>query len=163
ERQHQDRIRARPLLAKKLSLRMGARYAPGVVSLDNYLVEHPGQQQTLNKVKAIAARLPDAVVHGENIVLYGTPGTGKDHLLAALLYIAIENDIRVSWFNGDTLQRKQDIDVALFRADGASILAISDPMPPADEPCERAVNALFRLVDARYRHQHPTWLTVNAR
>src|SRR5262249_2949114 len=94
------RLRCTQALAD-LAAQAGARYAPTRVSLDNYVVRHPGQRQTIDRLRALAERLPEAVRNGEPLVLFGTPGTGKDHLLAALLYVAAgRHGLRVQWTSG---------------------------------------------------------------
>jgi DNA replication protein DnaC len=43
----------------------------------------------------------------------------------------------------------------------ADILAISDPVPPKGENSEFELEALFGLIDRRYRRLKPTHLTIN--
>src|SRR5262249_6481005 len=145
---------------------MGPRYTPQRVSLDNYEVKHPGQAQTLDAVRAFAANLPNAVQAGRNLLLFGSPGAGKDHLMAWLMHLAIrEHGIRVIWFRAADFYAKDSpisIHVSLHEGRGKpSIVAISDPVPPAGDPAPWELNKLFGLIDQRYNAMLPVWMTAN--
>jgi DNA replication protein DnaC len=160
-------------LLKSVTEAGGARYHPDRVSLDNYEVQHKGQDIILARVRDLAARLPAAVRAGESIVFYGTPGTGKDHLLAALLHIATgQHGIGADWTSGpklfarfrETMQRDGSSERWLLdHLAPPQVLAISDPVPPGVDLSGWEVNKLFAVVDARYQALRPTWITINAR
>ena len=44
----------------------------------------------------------------------------------------------------------------------ADVLTISNPVPPNGSLKEHQRNVLYRLIDERYSHYRPIWLTVNA-
>jgi DNA replication protein DnaC len=138
--------------------------------LGNYVVRHPGQQKVLDRIKALAARLPESIAAGEPILLYGTPGTGKDHLVAALLHQATrKHGISAAFVTALRFAancRAQFRDEADERYTPArlvkyGVLAISDPIPPSGDMSEWARNELHDLIDARYRCLRPTWVTLN--
>jgi DNA replication protein DnaC len=150
---------------------MGKRYAPDRVSLDNYAVTDPKQRVVLERIKALAERMPDAVKRGESIVLYGSCGTGKDHLLASLLHIAArKHHFGVMWTTGldyfaacrDRMKLGGEMEFIEELA-GADVLAFSDPIPPAAATTDWAFNQLHCVIEGRYRRMRPTWVTVNAR
>src|SRR5262249_26736140 len=56
------------------------------------------------------------------------------------------------------------IHVSLHEGRGKpSIVAISDPVPPAGDPAPWELNKLFGLIDQRYNAMLPVWMTANAR
>lgn len=149
----------------------GERYVK--CRLNNFIATNHKQQEALDRVfnygKAILFhRLPN-----DNIVLYGRPGTGKDHLLAALMRIAVQTNYHVRWHSGTELQsrlrsmfsgRNHDetedgLAQKLVRCD---VLAISDPIGPSTEGRAFYLEWLFRVIDERYSKRKPTWVTINA-
>jgi DNA replication protein DnaC len=167
--EYRRRVRAGERLAALVQA-MGERFSPDCVSLDNYVITHPTQRVVLERVKALAARLPDAVKRGESIVLYGSVGTGKDHLLASLLHIAArKHHLDAVWMNGldyfaacrDRMKIGGETKFTSELA-GVDILAFSDPSPPSAAPTDWAFNQLHSVIDSRYNHRRPTWVTVNA-
>src|SRR4051812_8038661 len=80
EKQEREEQAHRATLLKSILNDLGPRFGPDRCSLDNYRVRHPecGQQQVLDAIRALAARLPESIAAGENLILAGTIGTGKD-------------------------------------------------------------------------------------
>ena len=153
--------------------RIGKRYHPSVVGLDKFRVYHERQRAVLDRLRAFAADMERAVAEGRGLVLYGTVGTGKDHLLASMLYAAIKAGHRCAWINGQDIFAKfrDAMDsgtserelVAEFKA--PTVLGISDPIPPVLDPNKPAAwrtELLYRVLDARYRECKATWVSLNA-
>ncbi len=149
---------------------MGDRYAPPRTSLANYVVRHHGQRQILERVQALAARLPDAVRNGESVVFLGSKGTGKDFLMAALLHIATgRHGFTASWTSGlqlyqdlrDCIKLNQPESSVIGKLIKVDVLAVSDPLPAGGDPSSWSMNHLLNIVDRRYAHLRPTWLTMN--
>jgi DNA replication protein DnaC len=105
------------------------------------------------------------------VIFFGTVGTGKDHLAAALLYAATDAGCLCRYTNGREL-------FARFRAtmgdDAAenerklvddfaapAVLAISDPTPPGSDMTAWQHDVLYRIVDRRYSLMRSTWITAN--
>jgi DNA replication protein DnaC len=149
----------------------GERYGPERVSLDNYEVKHAGQQQVLDRIRALASRLPEAVKGGESVVLFGCPGTGKDHLLASLAHIAIrEHGLSVFWTSGAGFfecerraQRSRVYDMDWSKKLNRHIVVLTDPVLPGGDASAWCMERLFALVDRRYAEMRPTWMSVNVR
>jgi DNA replication protein DnaC len=158
QREEEDKRRLRARLLEKLVDDLGPRYSPERVSLDNYHVRHPGQKETLERVRAIAARLADSVKAAENVIFFGSPGTGKDHLQASLLHLATgTHGIAARHISGPEFYETKMRHLFCH----ANILAISDPvLPAADAPGWR-VNQLHGLIDDCYNRLKPVWITVN--
>jgi DNA replication protein DnaC len=181
ERQaREDREELRQAAVDYVNEQVGPRYAPELVSLDTYQVKHKGQGETLARVKALAARLPESIQAGENLVLFGTVGTGKDHLAVSLLRLAAaEHAIPGEYWPGDRLEAhlagKRDATTGELsdrvfreiRLGHASltypVALLSDPVRPASDLPAWILNKLFGVIDQRYRELKSTWLTVNVR
>jgi DNA replication protein DnaC len=157
-------------LVSALAHILGSRYSQDRTALDQYQVYHDAQQPIVAKIKDIAGRLAELVGDGRGIVLLGAVGTGKDHLLAALLYAAANAGISCRWVNGqelygqfrdrmDTGEREEDL---IKRLVEPQVLAISDPIPPAGAPTAWNTGQLYRLLDRRYRDLKSTWCSLNA-
>jgi len=151
---------------------LGPRYAD--CSLDNFRVsqdpeERNDQQTVLGQVQAFVDELPDAVKCGSGLFLSGPIGTGKDHLLAAVMLAAVRQGYAVTWINGlDIFAAARDAiteevaEAQLFdRLTRPTILGISDPLPPTGVATPSQRSLLFRAIDFRYRFRKPTWITAN--
>jgi DNA replication protein DnaC len=168
-----EEVAAKKALARcgELVKEMGERYSPARVSLERFECYHPAQRQVLAEVKALADRLPEVVAAGEAVIFYGPVGTGKDHLMAALLHRATgTHGLTAGWLNGielfgtmrDLIAMNKSEELLLRQFAAPRILAISDPLPPDRELSGWNVETLYRLIDSRYRNLRPTWMTLNA-
>lgn len=157
-----------------LTKALGIRYR--ACSFDNYDIYddgaegRPSQGTVWESMVDIAEHMPDRLAHGGGIVLFGRPGTGKDHLLAALAYSAIlQWGFTVSWVNGAELFQKarqligSDQTEAEFigRYTTNQILIVSDPVPSKGTASQYGVDVLYRILDARYRACLSTWASMN--
>lgn len=130
------------------------------------------QREVIDKLLAYQRQLPERVQGGSSILLFGPPGTGKDHLVAALMRTAVlDHGIKVEWANGvdlfgsirdaisgDTSERK-----LVSQWTSPTVLALSDPLPPRGALTEFQAAMLFRVIDGRYRAMRPTWVTLNVK
>jgi DNA replication protein DnaC len=152
----------------RLQETVGCRYAH--CSFDTFKVNSRKQKAVLDALLGYAKDFPARYRGGTNIVLFGPSGTGKDHLLLGLARVAItEHHTKVRWQSGQELYSalrdamKEDYpegDV-LSPYLGASVLLLSDPLPPRGELTEYQAASLFRVIDYRYRNLKPTWVTLN--
>lgn len=109
------------------------------------------------------------VTTGKNLVLIGPPGTGKDHLMTALMNNACGFGCSVLWKNGitlfadfrDSIKTQEPEKSLLDKYAAPDVLAISDPVPPWGEITDHQAALLFRIVDERYRRLKPIWITGN--
>lgn len=147
--------------------KLGKRYAE--CRLANYRTDTVEQKQALKILRWYAENIREQVSSGRGLVLFGPVGTGKDHLLAALIRVAIGHGMDVNWINGmEFFGRMRDSignDVAeegiIAKLVQPDILAISDPLPPSGELSTYQSSILFRTIDARYRKMKPIFVTAN--
>jgi DNA replication protein DnaC len=168
-RNEENRRRSRLFTA--LSKQLGERYLPECVGLLQYMVQHQGQQEVKAYCEKLADRLDEVVRRGESVVWMGPIGTGKDHLMASLLYVAVGKfGIECSWIDGqewysqtrDNIKKKALEEEALRPLLRPGILAISDPVPPAGRDLgDWNATQLSRVIELRYRQMKPTWMTTN--
>jgi DNA replication protein DnaC len=174
-----QREEARECAIAQVNEQVGPRYGPDRVSLGTYQVRHKGQGEILAKVKALAARLAESIGAGENLGLYGTVGTGKDHLAISLLRLAAaKHAVSAEYWSADRLeahlageshglgQRERDIARRLrrdYKDLEAQVVLLSDPIRPSSDLPAWILNKLFNVIDRRYRELKSTWLTVNVR
>jgi DNA replication protein DnaC len=144
---------------------LGERFAGA--SFANYEVYDPRQGQALKLVQAYADSAQEVVRTGRSLVLAGRSGTGKDHLVAAILRRFYQLGIasKVVRFYELTEkgmpregQRTSWVDV-VERYTRAPLLVLSEVGVQAGSAYEGRV--LFHLLDTRYRELRPFILTSN--
>lgn len=149
---------------------LGRRYCNA--TLENYEVYDDRQREVLSRLGRFAEAMPDHLRGGGGLLLCGDPGTGKDHLMAALLKLATSHHgLACEWFDGGDLFDKihdamrEDSGEKWRRLSGdlqkPHILAISDPQPPQDALSPAQVRRLRDIIDKRYRAGKSTWLSTN--
>ena len=154
----------------RLASQLGKRYSPTRCDLAAYAIYHDAQKPIVAAVRKLAGRIGESIEHGENLIFLGPVGTGKDFLLAALLYRAAESGALCSWLNGqdlfggflDRIDTGESDEPKIKAYALAPVLAISDPIPPVGELGKFPIGNLYRILDRRYRSLRPTWITMNA-
>jgi len=150
--------------------KVGERYEKS--GLSNYKTSGPEQQKAKTQLSEFAENILEHTENSSGIWLYGPAGTGKDHLLTAMMRIAVVNfGLDVTWTNGtdmfgwfrDAIDNKSSIlESDILRSFySPTIVAISDPLPPWGELTPYQASQLLRIVDHRYRDMKPTWVTAN--
>jgi DNA replication protein DnaC len=157
----------RDLNLKSLALSLGPRYWR--CTLENFHVYNPEKQSPiLKKAKEFAADMPRRVRCG-GLFLIGNAGTGKDHVVAALLKIAVAKyRFSARWWDGGNLfdavaNSISEESFARLKKELAEphILAISDPVPPRGHLNDSQLRRLRDAIDKRYRDTKSTWVTTN--
>jgi DNA replication protein DnaC len=135
-----------------------------------YEIYDDAQLKVYQAITDIANNMPDRLKDGGGVILYGRPGTGKDHLLTALAYSAVlQWGYTLQWVNGATLYQEarqligdnESETKFIDKHTQSQILIISDPVPPKGEAKPYGVDVLQRIVDRRYRECLSTWATLN--
>jgi DNA replication protein DnaC len=150
---------------------LGPRYSPERCSLSTFRTPDPRQRAALEQVTEIHNTLAERIRKGQSVILFGANGTGKDHLLAALLYQAARLGFACQRINGQEMYRMmrdrithQESETKLLdKLAEPDVLAISDPIPPAGELSVDPLEFLYSLIERRYCSLLPTWMTLNAR
>jgi DNA replication protein DnaC len=156
----------------RLRERLGKRYAECKLStfeLSEDVKDRDRQMKVIDALRSYAEQMPKRIGSGKGIVLFGPAGTGKDHLLAAMMQQACWLNFSVVWRNGMDLyaERRDAISAERLERDliqdmaQPDVLSISDPIPPSGALTEGQMEFLFRIVDARYRQCKPIWVTAN--
>jgi DNA replication protein DnaC len=167
------------------ALKAGKRYAS--CRFENYDCQHPGQQNAIDALREYASYFLGN--EGGGVLICGSAGSGKDHLLFALAHEVIRQHckareipngyfnsydiaptIRIGWIDGTKFfsdlragmddERFNEGDYLESLID-ADVLIFSDPLPPKGTLTDYQASMLFRVVDGRYRDQRPTWTTMN--
>lgn len=152
-------------------MRSRPRYAE--CSFANFVATTDAQVAALARVKRFAENLEDHVAAGVNVILHGPCGTGKDHLMTALMRVVVwefENHPRIHLFDGVTLAARAKNDrgkplddiFAENHETAPQILAISDPVMVGETAKFYQMERLTELIDGQYRTRRPVWVTVNA-
>ena len=140
--------------------------------LANYEVYDAAQKPVTAALEAYADELGTNINDGRGLFLYGSGGTGKDHLLAAMARRAIIGfGRRVVWvsgqqlfgrirdaMNGDTTEESL---VASYTK--PSVLLLSDPSPIFGDVTSHQANMLYRIIDERCNFGRTTWTTINVK
>jgi DNA replication protein DnaC len=188
ERQRNIDLRRRNAVWTALCEERGPRYSAARFS--NFQIEHDGQKVAVEKLQQYAADAENRIAAGESVWLIGPAGTGKDHLMFALCYAAVAAFKSVLWVNGSALwlafreainsKGKTDFrrgvygeydtfDATLHGSEASishklaevDVLAISDPLSPSGPLTDYQAETLLRIIDRRYSHMRPTFLTIN--
>lgn len=144
----------------------GSRYKE--CTFENYHTTNKHQEKVVNALIDYSKRAKEMIAKGKNVLLIGSKGTGKDHLLCALAKRCfMESGLVPRWKNGVDLLEQFHRDALngsswLTNPLGdASILYVSDPVPPVGGLSESKQSAMFKLIDQRYSQMKPTWMTLN--
>lgn len=154
-----------------------AMYAAGeryrACTLDNFVITTPMQQRVVDHLRGYLDKLDDNLAACRGIVLYGPVGTGKDHLLFAVVreIVRRREDVTVCWKNGQDwfgdVRDAMDADVSeaklMHKLSTAKVAVISDPLPPIGGLGNHMATMLYRVIDDRYNANLPTFVSVNVR
>lgn len=157
----------------RVAEKVGRRYATCNFSNFEICLTDPEiaqrQADAMMRCRDYCADIKDRVAAGVGVILFGTTGTGKDHLLTAMMLGACRAGFQVDWHNGERLMREL-WDARFDEHRSASfiesiarpkVLAISDILPWAGELSQDESRFVGEILDVRYRALKPTWLTLN--
>lgn len=155
---------------EQVAARVGRRFAQ--CSFKNFDVgsdKHTAvRRRVLKAVEQYARNLRENVQAGRNLVIRGPVGTGKDHLAASVVRVALGLSIDCVCIRGSDLcaqmrshylEHNTAVPVRLARTE---LLVISDIEPSANGCSDFEERAILELLDVRYRELRPTIVTTNA-
>ena len=135
------------------------------------LEEEKGRQNAAIERCCETAKSPDELVFkGRGMVFYGPTGTGKDHLMAAMMItVSIATKCRCKVVSGsdlyalsrDAISTNKPATTLRNEYVYPDVLGISDPVPPGRELTPYQRDFLFGIVDKRYQQLKSTWVTMN--
>lgn len=140
--------------------------------VNNFVCKTPEQRAVVARIRQFAATLDEHIKGGDGLLLFGPPGTGKDHLMAYLIHITVLNGTSVRWENGMDLfgdaRDRMDDDRKTERGLVESlasprVLAISDPLPPFGGLTQYQSQLLYRIIERRSAALLSTWVTMNVK
>lgn len=162
---------------EKLLYERGHRYLR--CRWQNYEAETKEQIAVFNGIRKWCETAKQRIANGENLLLIGACGTGKDHLLACILRdVVMRSGLGAEWTTGPRMfaRWRAEFDrndeetsdpgetpVWSKRYRGLKpILAISDPVAPGGTLTPYQTERLFAILDKRSSHGASTFVTINA-
>lgn len=154
--------------ARKFQNLVGERYLS--CRFDNFDCRSQKMRDVVEACRAIADNVAEEIAAGRSVVLAGDVGTGKDHLMAAMLREAVRASIECQRLNGTDLAGQcRDLigghtteTEFLQRWANLPLLALSDPDGTREKATDYYADWLYRIVDYRYRAKKSLWITINA-
>jgi DNA replication protein DnaC len=124
--------------------------------------------------------LKENLSNGKNLVLFGPSGTGKDHLMTAMVHASIGTTTvstcqwqanEVAWTDGPSMfarvrdEMSNDVEGVgiVKRLKATWLLAVSDLVPPSGKLTDFQTEVIYMILDYRYNHVKPTFLSINVR
>lgn len=170
EKKENDVHQKKQTIFHSLMREVGARYRD--CRMENYDIQTQAQKDVVNALDEYAADMPRNVQEGNGLLLYGSSGTGKDHLLIALARDAIrDHGTEFRWTNGMTMfgnfrdgigEERSEVQTVRDYA-SPEVLILSDPLPPIGTLSQYQASMLMRILDERNREYRPTWATINVK
>lgn len=165
-RSEQDALRHRRQHWAAIVASAGTRYAEA--SLQTFEQATADHKRAVNLVTNYMGELDTG--HARSLIFIGPPGTGKDHMMMAVLRYAVMRLGMVSawadgqaWFGAvrDAYASEETETPLVNFACRSAMFGISDPIPANGAITEHQRNVLFRVIDGRYRNYRPTLATLN--
>ena len=147
--------------------RRGNRY--GKCRFANFEITDQTQADAVRRLRAWCDDLPQRAQRGENLLLFGTVGCGKDHLLGAVVRQSVLRfGLPVCWVTGAALCKAWRTDGAgdplrnmyLVEHKDPCVLAISDPAP-GGPLTPFLLERMMGVVDRQYSEGGSLWVTIN--
>ncbi len=134
-------------------------------SFENYHVENPGQKAALETCKEYVKNFKENYQQGRCLTLRGNPGTGKNHLSAAIMLEVMKQNytalrIKASAFLGEFWSKDFTEREPWMNKMGKVDLLVIDEIGRSSNG-KAATDAFFRLIDSRYEAMRPTIVITN--
>lgn len=160
EMQEQEKIYYEKEMQCHISDMFGLRYADS--SFDNYLTSSKEQEQVkqlcIDYIKADKSK-------GQSLIMYGKPGTGKNHLLAAMYRSGLNfMPVKIEYINAEKMAMQkngQNWMMAFSKYINTSILVIPDLIIRSNGLSDSIKEILYYLIDERYNNFKPVIICTN--
>jgi len=140
-------------------------------TIEKYKIYDDAQRGPVEALRQYINDLEQMREAGRGIFLIGKPGTGKDHLAVSVAReFVTQLGGQSRWLDcadfrstlRDAIKAGRPTEEELLRPwIAADCLILSDPCPPSATLTDFQAEALFRLVDSRYRAKRCTFVTAN--
>lgn len=155
----------------------GSRYED--CRFETFRVSNPAQAAAVEILRTFASDAVENGRAGNGLLLFGPCGSGKDHLLTATLRASIS----AGWFDNvnypaTAIQFRSGAELfadlrtgiaketpereTLAPLLGCRLLVLSDVVQSGSALTEYQRQIVYRIVDHRYNHKRPVWMSVNA-
>lgn len=175
ERQEQAK-RARQLSARGNQVRLEQALADAAIprryttrTLDTYQATTEGQQKALSSARRFADNFEAAMEDGANLIMAGSPGTGKTHLAIGIAHQVIANGYTAAFMTSmnairrvrETYRRDSDDTerAAIASLAAPDLLILDEVGVQLGTDAERIT--LFEIINARYEQMRPMILISN--
>jgi DNA replication protein DnaC len=134
-------------------------------SFDNYRVDNPGQQSALRVCQDYAKNFRTNLELGRCLIMRGNPGTGKNHLSAAIMLEIMKQNytalrIKATSFLDEYWAKSFSEREPWMKEMGRVDLLVIDEIGRTSNG-KAANDAFFRLIDSRYEEMKPTIVITN--
>lgn len=134
-------------------------------SFENYRTENAGQERALKSCQDYAEKFEDNMKAGRCLIMRGNPGTGKNHLSAAIMIEVMKNGftalrIKATAFLDEYWSKSFSERESWMQRMGNVDLLVIDEIGRASNG-KSANDAFFRLIDSRYEAVKPTIVISN--
>jgi len=153
----------------------GSRYRD--CRLQNFRLDTKEQFDAMERIKNWMEGIVEHVAKGRSVIMSGNVGSGKDHLITGMVHESIKScafrrsrEDTIVWTHGPRMfsaSRDAIADAETEKASrrpytAARLLIISDVVQAGHSLTEHQRTVLYDIIDHRYSHCRPTWLTTNA-
>jgi DNA replication protein DnaC len=173
----EQREKAQEELKRQIRLRekLGAAAVPRRFEskcFSEYVTDTPEKKAALEKCKAYADNFRENYRVGRNLILIGSPGTGKTHLAAALAnYLNHETNYTAAYrtiggvlqsiketYNGDGRETEGSIIAGLKSVD---LLVLDEIGATRESPSDFELSTIFAIINGSYEDEMPTVIISN--